>query len=163
MTDQELLDLAKKWEKEAQDVANKIMNEIYGPDKEPPADIPEDPVNNPNTYYGAGETPLIRNPNPADPDITDTLNETTFLLPPWLSPHVGANANGGVVWPGQSGSPLILDLNRDGVKSSNLWGADPSKSYFDMDNDGFAERTAWVAGGDGLLANDNEIFYGNVS
>ncbi|MGZ2439383.1 beta strand repeat-containing protein [Sinorhizobium medicae] len=35
------------------------------------------------------------------------------------------------------------------------YGAGASPTYFDLDNDGFAERTGWVAGGDGLLAIDS--------
>jgi len=48
-------------------------------------------------------------------------------------------------------SPLILDLNRNGSSSTPLFG---SKTYFDMDGDGFKEKTAWVQEGDGLLALD---------
>jgi Ca2+-binding RTX toxin-like protein len=57
---------------------------------------------------------------------------------------------------GPSGlSPLVLDLDGDGVEVSSLaYGAAGSHVYFDMDNDGFAERTAWATGGDGVLAID---------
>jgi hypothetical protein len=48
-------------------------------------------------------------------------------------------------------SPLILDLNRDGKVSTVSLNAG---TYFDHANDGFAERTGWVAFGDGLLVND---------
>jgi hypothetical protein len=52
-------------------------------------------------------------------------------------------------------SPLVLDLDGDGVEVSSLaYGAAGSHVYFDMDNDGFAERTAWATGGDGVLALD---------
>jgi Ca2+-binding RTX toxin-like protein len=47
--------------------------------------------------------------------------------------------------------PLVLDLNGDGL---TLTGLSSSKVYFDLDANGFAERTAWVGGGDGLLAMD---------
>jgi hypothetical protein len=51
--------------------------------------------------------------------------------------------------------PLVLDLDGDGVELSSLgFGLNASTTYFDIDNDGFAERTAWVRGGDGLLALD---------
>lgn len=51
--------------------------------------------------------------------------------------------------------PLILDLDGDGVEVSRLgYGGTGSKTFFDMNNDGFAERTAWVTGGDGLLCID---------
>jgi len=47
--------------------------------------------------------------------------------------------------------PLVLDLDGDGLE---LMRADASQVYFDIDNDGFAEKTAWVKGDDGLLARD---------
>jgi hypothetical protein len=49
-------------------------------------------------------------------------------------------------------SPLVLDLDGDGVELTALNG---SQSFFDLDADGFAERTGWVTGGDGLLAIDS--------
>jgi Ca2+-binding RTX toxin-like protein len=47
-------------------------------------------------------------------------------------------------------SPLILDLNGDGVKTTSL----ASGTYFDFDNNGFAEQAGWADSGDGLLALD---------
>ncbi|TAN52739.1 MAG: DUF2974 domain-containing protein [Methylococcaceae bacterium] len=66
--------------------------------------------------------------------------------------------------------PLVLDLDGDGLELS----ARSSVSVkFDIDGDGFAEPTAWVYGGDGLLALDGnangtiddvtELFGGNGS
>ena len=48
-------------------------------------------------------------------------------------------------------SPLILDLDGDGVEVSNVTA---STTTFDMNLDGFAERTAWVRPDDALLALD---------
>ena len=48
-------------------------------------------------------------------------------------------------------SPLILDINNNGNSSTRL---NDSNVYFDMDGDGFKERTAWVEQGDGLLVLD---------
>lgn len=60
--------------------------------------------------------------------------------------------------------PLILDLNGDGVKTTNYQDA----ILFDHDSNGFAELTNWVDANDGILAvdkdsngtidNGNEIF-----
>jgi hypothetical protein len=47
-------------------------------------------------------------------------------------------------------SPLILDLNGDGVKTLNK----TAGKYFDHAGDGFAERTGWVDKDDGLLVRD---------
>ena len=57
--------------------------------------------------------------------------------------------------------PLIFDLDGDGIKTTNL---DQSRTYFDLDSNGFAERTAWVDASDGLLVldrnNDGQITSG---
>ena len=47
-------------------------------------------------------------------------------------------------------SPIILDLNNNGVETTGVNGW----AYFDHAGDGFAERTGWVGGADGLLVRD---------
>lgn len=47
--------------------------------------------------------------------------------------------------------PLMLDLNGDGLATTNL---DQSDVYFDLDANGFVERTAWIDTNDGLLVLD---------
>jgi YD repeat-containing protein len=47
-------------------------------------------------------------------------------------------------------SPLILDLDGDGVETTAVG----SGTYFDHNANGFAESTGWVAGDDGLLVRD---------
>ena len=47
-------------------------------------------------------------------------------------------------------SPIILDLDGDGVETRLLAGG----TYFDHDANGFAEQTGWVGQDDGLLARD---------
>ena len=47
-------------------------------------------------------------------------------------------------------SPIVIDLNGDGIKTLPL----SKRNYFDLNNDGFAERTGWVDRNDGLLALD---------
>lgn len=47
--------------------------------------------------------------------------------------------------------PLVLDLDGDGLELARR---DSSFVWFDVDNDGFAERTGWIKGGDGVLARD---------
>lgn len=66
-------------------------------------------------------------------------------------------------------SPLILDLDGDGVELLPL---ENSEAFFDLDGNGFAEKTGWVASddallaidsnGDGKISNINELF-GNES
>ncbi len=48
------------------------------------------------------------------------------------------------------GSPVIFDLDGDGVETTGLKGG----SYFDHDGNGFAEETGWVKSDDGLLVMD---------
>ena len=57
-------------------------------------------------------------------------------------------------WPGFDDppvSPLVLDLDGDGVELTSL---EASQTLFDLDADGFAQRTGWVKPDDGLLAID---------
>ncbi len=47
-------------------------------------------------------------------------------------------------------SPLVVDLDGDGVETTT----EEDGVYFDHDNNGFAEKTAWVGKDDGLLVRD---------
>ena len=46
--------------------------------------------------------------------------------------------------------PIIFDLNNDGIFSSGV----EDGVFFDYEGDGFAERTAWMSEGDGMLVRD---------
>lgn len=65
-------------------------------------------------------------------------------------------------------SPLVFDLDGDGIELASLTG--PDAVYWDIDVDGFAEASGWVDGDDGLLAidvnqdgviNDHSELFGN--
>ena len=47
--------------------------------------------------------------------------------------------------------PLVFDLGGDGITTVSL---EESNSFFDLDNNGFAEKTSWVSAKEGLLAYD---------
>jgi len=47
-------------------------------------------------------------------------------------------------------SPITLDLDGDGIETVSV----ANGAFFDHAGDGFAERTGWVSGDDGLLARD---------
>ena len=49
-------------------------------------------------------------------------------------------------------SPLVLDLDGDGIELASVIGSDAV--YWDIDNDGFLEQSGFVTGDDGLLAVD---------
>lgn len=51
-----------------------------------------------------------------------------------------------------AGSPLILDLDGDGVEATAF--GSTTATFFDVDADGFAEQTAWIGSDDGFLAYD---------
>lgn len=53
--------------------------------------------------------------------------------------------------PDAFGSPLVLDLDGDGIELSLL---ESSVAFFDIDSDGIRERTSWVSADDGLLVLD---------
>ena len=54
---------------------------------------------------------------------------------------------------GQS-SPIILDLDGDGIVETTSRDAGGTRLYFDLDNSGYAERSGWVGKDDGLLVRD---------
>ncbi|KJV06801.1 calcium-binding protein [Methylocucumis oryzae] len=49
-------------------------------------------------------------------------------------------------------SPIVLDLDRNGIITTDL----KTGTFFDHGNDGFAEQTGWVSPKDGLLALDRD-------
>ncbi|MCX6075165.1 MAG: Ig-like domain-containing protein, partial [Campylobacterales bacterium] len=66
-------------------------------------------------------------------------------------------------------SPLVLDLNHDGVTSLDLYA---TPAYFDMEKDGIREKTGWIQSTDALLAfdknrdgiiNDGSELFGNYT
>ncbi len=64
------------------------------------------------------------------------------------SPELNSTGIGG----GESStSPIVLDLNRNGITSISLAA---STALFDYDGDGVKENTAWIENSDALLIND---------
>jgi hypothetical protein len=51
-------------------------------------------------------------------------------------------------------SPLVLDLNGDGVQTTRLSKSFTQGVHFNLDGKGLAENTAWVSKDDGLLVRD---------
>ena len=47
--------------------------------------------------------------------------------------------------------PLVFDLDGDGITTVSL---EESNAFFDLDNNGFAEKTSWIGAKEGLLAYD---------
>ena len=47
--------------------------------------------------------------------------------------------------------PLVFDLDGDGITTVSI---DDSNAFFDLDNNGFAEKTSWIGAKEGLLVYD---------
>jgi RHS repeat-associated protein len=100
--------------------------------------------------WGGEENPP-KNPNdpPKDPPIPPGPPASPEDPPPPSGP--GSGAGGGMGQGKNSVSPLVLDLDGDGIELSVLA---ESSAFFDLDADRFAEQTGWVKADDGLLAID---------
>ena len=87
---------------------------------------------------------------PEHPEIPDNPNPN--LWPPILNP---GKQKSGYLTSESIPDPLALDLDGNGISFTN------QSAYFDLDNNGFAERASWIGKTDGLLAldknNDGEI------
>ena len=90
------------------------------------------------SHYGDG----FSGSDPFQVTVTDAgLKSTTIEI---KTTHVGSSIPSG-------GKPVTLDLDGNGL---SYVGIDDSKAYFDVNDDGWRERMAWVGAGDGLLALD---------
>lgn len=83
---------------------------------------------------------------PGEGDVINISDALTRIVAHYLQIIKDAIADATWIY-----SPLVLDLDGDGIELVSLAN---SNAFFDLDGDGFAEKTGWVAGGDGLLALD---------
>ena len=102
------------------------IGDFFGPDG--PLFGPDGPLG-PNSPLGGMFNPDSPYFNPYFPDWFDPNGP--FYFPPI--------------------SPLVLDLDGDGLDIISL---DNSHAYFDLNENGFAEKTAWIGPNDGFLALD---------
>lgn len=87
-------------------------------------------------------------------DLTITYNSATLVIRDWCQGDLGIvlEVSEDPYDDNQDhGSPLVLDLDGDGLEISHF---DDRRVYFDVDRDGMRERVAWVEADDGLLALD---------
>ena len=97
--------------------------------------------------------------NPGFGPVQVTYNGVKVTMQGWRQDYLSVNLNTAddqsspqpCEDPADLASPLILDLDGDGIEARGL--AD-GPVFFDVDNDGLAERTGWVGADDGLLAVD---------
>ena len=57
-------------------------------------------------------------------------------------------------------SPIVIDLNGDGVKTISRKN---NKTYFDLDNNKFAQNSAWIDKNDGILINKTLITTNSIT
>ena len=69
---------------------------------------------------------------------------------PFIDPRVGTKFTGSQ----KSSSPLVLDLDGDGIEIHQLGSSD--RMAFDLNADGVRTQTAWASPDDGLLAMDRD-------
>ena len=91
-------------------------------------------------HYGDGYT----GPDPFRVTVTDAGGAYTTT-------EITTKHTGSTISSGGGGKPVTLDLDGNGL---SYVGIDDSKAYFDVNDDGWRERMAWVGAGDGLLALD---------
>ena len=82
--------------------------------------------------------------------VTDKSNVKAKIEKPGLGKIIDDDRNPDPDDPETDTSPIVLDLNKNGITSTKL----DNTVYFDHDNNGFKEATAWIEKDDGLLALD---------
>ena len=99
-----------------------------------------------------GMPPIWTGPSPAwqgssgGGGVTDNPAEFNPPVPNQPAPFGKAHPS-----PFQKRDPLVVDMDGNGVQ---LVGVQNSTAHFDYGGTGFAPKTGWVAGGDGLLVRD---------
>ncbi len=100
------------------------------------------PPTNTNTNDDDPTVDPVTTPTPAPEDVTAPAPGVAWKDPSTGRTHVqdGPNHRGN-----GTQAPVLLDLDGDGIEV--VFGED---IYFDTDGDGFVEKTAWAAAGDGF-------------
>jgi Ca2+-binding RTX toxin-like protein len=68
----------------------------------------------------------------------------------WSNGELGIRLTEEIKKPKQVSSPIVLDMDGDGIETTGLL----TQTHFDHDGDGFAELTGWAAPDDALLVRD---------
>lgn len=115
-----------------------IINQIYSKDKET------------GKYIGKEETGYVLddkykiNNNDLKEELRDVLNKNEIPAP--TQEQIDNYWKGALEYSNTPGDPIILDLNGDNkLETTSL------STFFDYENDGFAEASAWVGENDGIL------------
>jgi len=116
-----------------------LIKDYFDPDKPPSVTA--------ITFSNAAGTPLDTGLDISDPDSLGLTPTYVDHVRMWLSDLIDK-----VMAALSKSSPLVLDIDGDGVELVQY--SDDSGTFFDLDQDGFAEQTGWVAPDDGFLAID---------
>ncbi len=83
------------------------------------------------------------------PNVTDPNGNHIPQCPAQYVPPRGGGSTPSTGNAQETVSPIILDLDRNGINTTDEWGY-----YFDHNGNGLRESTGWVGQGDGLLVRD---------
>ncbi|MDR0903429.1 MAG: hypothetical protein LBM59_02220 [Ruminococcus sp.] len=96
---------------------------------------------------------------PYDPDESERIRQRYIAI---AQNEIIRRAEGGLTAAQTVSSPLVIDLDGDGFETTGQAGG----VYFDLDSNGFAEKTSWIGGGnDGFVTldlNENGIIDGGA-
>ncbi|MGL6210266.1 MAG: calcium-binding protein, partial [Paracoccaceae bacterium] len=114
-------------------------------------DAPKNNADSDDKYIGESGEEYVRSGG----GLTVTSGGSTLTITGWSDGDLGIELKDDdpEEWspPDCYASPLVLDLDGDGIEIIRLRN---SQAFFDIDNDGAAENTAWVSADDGILSLD---------
>ena len=159
-------------EEEATKASDDVMKEVdpSEPNMDKYYQEPGNPNSPPNTFPGSGDDPLdnVKDPNPGSSGPAEPRPDLPERNPDGAPGDAGGDEGNGDGSDTDQGiidaimgyirdaisrfSPLVVDLDGDGIELTSLTG--DNAAYWDHNLDGFAEASGWVTGGDGFLVLD---------
>lgn len=103
-----------------------------------------------NSYYEDKATGTIYNRFGSTLSIARKGSQGHVTIRNWSNGQLGIRLVDDIRKPKPVVSPIVFDLDSDGVETSGVL----NKVHFDHDGDGFAELTGWAAPDDGMLVRD---------
>ncbi len=133
-----------KWDNILADALDKRANNV--PEEEILQDALDAMLEDAQDFFDDAPPPEAYGPpNPFDPCPSNVNPPPAPFIPEAFGPFTDSFA---------VGSPLVLDLDGDGIELT-AFDSQNTASFFDIDGDAFAEQTAWItANQDGLLVRD---------
>ncbi|MDC0657826.1 hypothetical protein N6L27_07465 [Leisingera sp. SS27] len=156
-------------------VADAVIDEVYGPTTITPSETPSTHGVPNEAWVAAGLPHWVGQSHNTSSNAWARYTNSKILLSEWARGLFGgSDGQEGGSGPGRDPdsagegssentlpedgafpcppiSPLVIDLDGDGIELLSL---EHSDVHFDLDNNGFAEKTGWVSPDDALLALD---------